>query len=1088
MKIRRLLALVLMAAMVLSFGLPAFAAEEEEPALEPVETIAEEPAEDPAAEPEAVEEPVALSEEPEPAAEPEPEEEAPEEEELLAEEEEPVLDGTPAAWYEAFGTYGTNYYYDAADPTVVYLSGTITLNESVTVPASYTLDATKATVTGSGSITVASGATVIEAFAIQGSYTVSDMYSAIQAMGVFGFDSYTINSVQVPVTVLSGGTEKVRATAYVSDIGGGVTIYSTTAGVLIGANGLIVPADGTTVTKTAGAGSFALGITGSASVSAFSLPFVYTSIDETASADIFPLNNAAINVSDGTTTLSSGLLLDAGSSFTVAAGAELTLGAPLYANGGAITVNGSASVNESTNTNDCGIFVKSASTAIGGAENATVTYRYGGIAKSIIVKTVGGTVTSDTYVIPDDFAEVEPNSSFKYVSGAWKFYGPGIDDTVKVQVKAVSGQVSAVGTLYNNYHSQFELNYGRIGSTVKGTVYANIGRLDVDQKTRTRTVDVADYLDYVKDYLDNATDTIKNYINNKLGVKDAAGEYPEGSYNKIHNTDYDYDHIVTNLGEEELNELLLELADSYITVDYDLITTVLPGLDSDTRFDVGSTFSGGVTFIDVDDNDTITDAGYTVTITEKDTTSTGKIVATGAPDSESDVDDLKAIARAVKAECTHTDSTLGTEATLAAGAWLIVGAENLYLNSDLRLDDVRDFSGNKARVLSATLLNGKTNAELLNGADIPAAYTSAYKALAYIPAGSVVIVENEQVTLNRGVYVALDTSAGFGANPLAKLKDAAVNGSKQDLAKAAARIAKEVFNSVTSTGNNVTVWFEKEEEEATAEYVYSLSLDGKIGLNYYVKNLQVDGMTPTDEQLSKFEIQYSTDGTNYTSKTLTSKTSDCTTVAHFAAAEMNDLVYVKVLYDGLVIKEAQYSVRGYCETCIGLNNAETDICKAILTYGGYAQVLFNKDTDNLAYSTYKNDLNDSGLDGFARSSSTTYVSPVTSGTVKLALETATELHFTLVTTGDGTETVAVDRYYDEDGVTVTAGQIEVFTAGIPAYELDQEVTVTVGSFSTTWSALNFAYAAQNSALSQPTKDACVALYNYYQAAQTYFNP
>ena len=147
-----------------------------------------------------------------------------------------------------------------------------------------------------------------------------------------------------------------------------------------------------------------------------------------------------------------------------------------------------------------------------------------------------------------------------------------------------------------------------------------------------------------------------------------------------------------------------------------------------------------------------------------------------------------------------------------------------------------------------------------------------------------------------------------------------------------------------------------------AEYGYALELADSININFHLKNLRDDPST--------FTVSYGYGETpDDTWKTVTAKNvlDNKIVVAERAARQMCDQIHVVVKHNGVVIKDAYYSVKGYCEYMIANSNDAKlkDLCKATLDYGSYAQKELDENYDP-ATTVLANEAN-GGADYFVNS-------------------------------------------------------------------------------------------------------------------------
>ena len=183
-------------------------------------------------------------------------------------------------------------------------------------------------ITGSGAITANSGAKVYEYFQVTdwrgGSYT-SGM--ADNSEKVFPFSQYYVQNIEVALTLLNGAEENT----YISVTARGSTISALIP--FVGDNGLFAPGDNGSLTKKyiPQEDRTVFEISGIATLNSIALEVMGMTID--SRNYVLPIsNNVTINITNGTTTLTSDVALLPGVVVNIADGAELKVGkeASLY--------------------------------------------------------------------------------------------------------------------------------------------------------------------------------------------------------------------------------------------------------------------------------------------------------------------------------------------------------------------------------------------------------------------------------------------------------------------------------------------------------------------------------------------------------------------------------------------------------------------------------------------------------------------------------------------------------------------------------------------------------------------------------------
>lgn len=285
---------------------------------------------------------------------------------------------------------------------------------------------------------------------------------------------------------------------------------------------------------------------------------------------------------------------------------------------------------------------------------------------------------------------------------------------------------------------------------------------------------------------------------------------------------------------------------------------------------------------------------------------------------------------------------------------------------------------------------------------------------------------------------------------------------------------------------------------------WTLTLDGTIGMNYYVM-LSDNFVNSPDAYIlftgvEKLNGEYKwtvndddrvKEGVNYFKITIP-----------VCAYEMNKTITAEVNFADSTFK-CEASVRNYAESMIAGNYTDTDkkFAAALLNYGAASQTYFSESekrpelADDLANKNLGDEIDKTILD---KSKLENYKkTPVTNdsiGTFKgfnlsLGSQTALRAYFDLangVTAGDLEFTV------NGKSATYEKGRIEC--AGINANELgnDIEFKVTLKSDNAkslvfSCSAMSYCYSALESSNNNSLKVLVSALYRYYQASQIYYN-
>ena len=286
-------------------------------------------------------------------------------------------------------------------------------------------------------------------------------------------------------------------------------------------------------------------------------------------------------------------------------------------------------------------------------------------------------------------------------------------------------------------------------------------------------------------------------------------------------------------------------------------------------------------------------------------------------------------------------------------------------------------------------------------------------------------------------------------------------------------------------------------------YGYSLSLDGNIGVNFY--------MTLSDEVASDANayMLFTVNGRNQKKAVSEAKRSGeyyifrCDT----AAKEMCDQITAQICSsnDDKIGREYSYTVRDYAKYILSHSDnysAKTiNLVKAMMNYGAYSQIYFNYNTGNLANAILD------AADRDVSSISATSLNPrsyteddfrVNTGNgftsltgVSLALESETALNLYFKVGGDNLTFIC--NGVELDAVETSSG-LKVKIRNISAQNLSNTFTVEIycnGTYSgsITYSPMNYCYnVLKDTSTAEKTvnlQNAVRALYLYNQAAIAY---
>ena len=300
--------------------------------------------------------------------------------------------------------------------------------------------------------------------------------------------------------------------------------------------------------------------------------------------------------------------------------------------------------------------------------------------------------------------------------------------------------------------------------------------------------------------------------------------------------------------------------------------------------------------------------------------------------------------------------------------------------------------------------------------------------------------------------------------------------------------------SVVTGNSTYTAQFTEVQKSLSVLVGHSISLDGDIGVNFYT--LLSDDIANSDTAYMHFTIPT---GSGTTTQDVLVKdarqvTSGDKTYYVFkcqvAAKEMTSVIKAQIIDGENVGEEYTYSVKEYADYLLEHAEEREDwsnavpIVKAMLNYGAYSQIYFDKNPTALANAGLTDrekalaDVNISQADPIINlPDGVTFEG----ATLSLKSETTLSLYFTAdsqpeFSCGDYTvEPVQNGRYY--------VARIR----GIAAKHIGDTFTLNVGSGSITYSPLNYIANALNGGTEDENLiNSVKALYWYWQAADAYF--
>ncbi len=264
---------------------------------------------------------------------------------------------------------------------------------------------------------------------------------------------------------------------------------------------------------------------------------------------------------------------------------------------------------------------------------------------------------------------------------------------------------------------------------------------------------------------------------------------------------------------------------------------------------------------------------------------------------------------------------------------------------------------------------------------------------------------------------------------------------------------------------------------------HSLSLDGKIGVNFF--------MSLSEEILADDYMQFTLpDGSTQIVKVqdavLDEETGFYKFTCYVAAKEMTADVKAQMISVNGNSEEYTYCVKEYADSILADSekySAETiELVKAMLNYGGYAQTYFGYNTDNLANSSI-----DTTLDKSVDLSS--YNTLKRTGEQQGIICVGATLRF---------ETDTIIRYYFkvEDGVDVSAYNFKILTGnpnanyyydtdGISANKLGEINKLNIGEYTVEYSPMSYVYRMISKSENEDMKNVCYAMYEYWLCNTSY---
>jgi len=277
---------------------------------------------------------------------------------------------------------------------------------------------------------------------------------------------------------------------------------------------------------------------------------------------------------------------------------------------------------------------------------------------------------------------------------------------------------------------------------------------------------------------------------------------------------------------------------------------------------------------------------------------------------------------------------------------------------------------------------------------------------------------------------------------------------------------------------------------------YKLSLDGDIGVNFYMELAQ-EVITHKYTAYMKFTIP---DGASVTEEKVYVK--DAKEVVEgkvyhvfkckVSAKDMNSVIKAQLIDGEYQGPEYTFTVQTYAKYILDHQNdtdyaAASDLVKALLNYGAYSQLYFGNNTGNLANEILPVDAQKLPSDVEITHEDAKVIDlpdGVTFEGTSLTLMSELTLSLYFKNTSG---TAVTFKLGDEEITPVdNSGYQQVKITGIKANELSSDYTLNVGSGSVRFSPMNYCKAVLSGDYSDSLKNIVKALYVYSQEADKYF--
>ena len=200
-----------------------------------------------------------------------------------------------------------------------------------------------------------------------------------------------------------------------------------------------------------------------------------------------------------------------------------------------------------------------------------------------------------------------------------------------------------------------------------------------------------------------------------------------------------------------------------------------------------------------------------------------------------------------------------------------------------------------------------------------------------------------------------------------------------------------------------------------------------------------------------------------------------TVSVHMAAAQMTDEIKLQLVKNDTVVLEKTYSIRKYAEEILAgdYTDADKEMVRYMLAYGGAAQTYFEYQADNLASAGIEAEMAEVPESAQTEMAVAGDAEGIAFYGASLVYRNKLAVRFYFTGNGDGIE-----------GAVSKDGMFYVEVADILPQDLDQAVTVNVAGITVSYSPLNY-IVRMNGKGTDAVKAMVKALYNYYLAAAEY---